>query len=192
MTLLAWLGALGIGLTLGLLGAGGSILTVPVLVYVVGEAPKAAVAESLAIVGVIAAIGALPYARKGLVAWTTVLLFGVPGMMGSYVGAVAGKYVSGHVQLTAFSVLMLAAALLMMRPPHAASKPLAASKPVKVKRKAPAQAFAEGMLIGVEGFGIGVLTGFMGVGGGFIIVPALVLLVGLPMHLAIGTSLVTI
>jgi uncharacterized protein len=194
MTLLAWLGALGIGLTLGLLGAGGSILTVPVLVYVVGEAPKAAVAESLAIVGVIAAIGALPYARKGLVAWTTVLLFGVPGMMGSYVGAVAGKYVSGHAQLIAFSVLMLAASLLMMRPPQAAaaSKPVAASKPMKVKRKAPAQAFAEGMLIGVEGFGIGVLTGFMGVGGGFLIVPALVLLVGLPMHLAIGTSLATI
>src|SRR5689334_10333163 len=188
MTPLAWLGALGIGLTLGLLGAGGSILTVPVLVYVVGEAPKAAVAESLAIVGVIAAIGALPYARKGLVAWTTVLLFGVPGMMGSYVGAVAGKYVSGHIQLIAFSVLMLFASLLMMRPPHAG----AASKPVKVKRKAPAQAFAEGMLIGVEGFAIGVLTGFMGVGGGFLIVPALVLLVGLPMHLAIGTSLATI
>jgi len=192
MTLLAWLGALGIGLTLGLLGAGGSILTVPVLVYVVGEAPKAAVAESLAIVGVIAAIGALPYARKGLVAWTTVLLFGVPGMMGSYVGAVAGKYVSGHIQLIAFSVLMLFASLLMMRPPHAASKAGAASKPVKVKRKAPAQAFAEGMLIGAEGFGIGVLTGFVGVGGGFLIVPALVLLVGLPMHLAIGTSLATI
>jgi uncharacterized membrane protein YfcA len=189
MTLLAWLGALGIGVTLGLLGAGGSILTVPVLVYVVGEAPKAAVAESLAIVGTIAAVGALPYARKGLVAWTTVLLFGVPGMMGSYVGAVAGKYVSGHIQLTAFSVLMLVASLLMMKPPTRS----VASKPVKVvQRKTPAQAFAEGMVIGVEGFAIGVLTGFMGVGGGFLIVPALVLLVGLPMHLAIGTSLATI
>jgi uncharacterized membrane protein YfcA len=190
MTPLAWLGALGIGLTLGLLGAGGSILTVPVLVYVVGEAPKAAVAESLAIVGTIAAIGAMPYARKGLVAWSTVLLFGVPGMMGSYVGAVAGKYVSGHVQLTAFSALMLLASLLMMRPPHRTPATVAASKPMK--RKPPAQAFADGMLIGVEGFGIGVLTGFMGVGGGFLIVPALVLLVGLPMHLAIGTSLATI
>lgn len=192
MTLLAWLGALGIGLTLGLLGAGGSILTVPVLVYLVGEPPKAAVAESLAIVGAIAAVGALPYARKGLVAWPTVLLFGVPGMMGSYVGAVAGKFVSGQVQLTAFSGLMLVASLLMMRPPapQAASKPVRATP--KPQQKPAAAAFVDGLVIGVEGFFIGVATGFMGVGGGFLIVPALVLLVGLPMHLAIGTSLATI
>src|SRR5215831_6889698 len=117
MTLLAWVGALGIGLTLGLLGAGGSILTVPVLVYLVGEPAKAAVAESLAIVGAIAAVGALPYARKRLVSWPTVLLFSGPGMMGSYVGAAAGKFVSGTVQLTAFSALMLVAALFMIRPP---------------------------------------------------------------------------
>src|SRR5689334_14661049 len=107
MTPLAWLGALAIGLTLGLLGAGGSILTVPVLVYLVGEPPKAAVAASLAIVGTIAAIGAIPYARKGLVSWHTVLLFSLPGMMGSYVGALAGKHVSGEIQLTAFEALML-------------------------------------------------------------------------------------
>src|SRR5689334_9276140 len=149
MTLLAWLGALAIGLTLGLLGAGGSILTVPVLVYLVGEPPKAAVAESLAIVGAIAAVGAVPYARKGLVAWPTVLLFSLPGMMGSYVGAVAGKYVTGHVQLTAFSGLMLLAAALMLRPPvrggsgtatgTAAAAP--ASKPVR--KKSPVAAFAD-------------------------------------------------
>lgn len=188
MTLLAWLGALGIGLTLGLLGAGGSILTVPVLVYIVGEPAKAAVAESLAIVGAIAAVGALPYARKGLVSWQTVLLFGLPGMMGSYVGAVAGKYVSGQVQLTAFSALMLLAALLMMRPPAG----LAASNQGKERTKTRAAAFAAGMALGAQGFAIGVATGFMGVGGGFLIVPALVLVVGLPMHLAIGTSLATI
>jgi uncharacterized membrane protein YfcA len=192
MTLFAWLGALGIGLTLGLLGAGGSILTVPVLVYLVGESPKAAVAESLAIVGAIAAVGALPYARKGLVSWPTVLLFGLPGMMGSYVGAVAGKYVSGHVQLTAFSVLMLLAALLMMRPPTRSVAAAGASKPVRTTPKPPAAAFVDGLVIGAEGFLIGVATGFMGVGGGFLIVPAFVLLVGLPIHLAIGTSLATI
>jgi uncharacterized membrane protein YfcA len=197
MTLLAWLGALGIGLTLGLLGAGGSILTVPVLVYIVGESPKAAVAESLAIVGAIAAFGALPYARRRLVAWPTVLLFSLPGMMGSYVGAVAGKYVSGQVQLTAFSALMLIAALLMMRAPGRAAALVAA--PVGVPAgatdappKTPLASFMEGAVVGCEGFVIGVATGFMGVGGGFLIVPALVLLVGLPMHLAIGTSLATI
>jgi uncharacterized membrane protein YfcA len=189
MTLLAWLGALGIGLTLGLLGAGGSILTVPVLVYIVGEPPKAAVAESLAIVGAIAAVGALPYARKRLVSWPTVLLFSVPGMMGSYVGAVAGKYVSGQVQLTAFSALMLVAALLMMRAPGRLAAPAGTKTTTPKTRLA---AFIEGVGIGIEGFLIGVATGFMGVGGGFLIVPALVLLVGLPMHLAIGTSLATI
>jgi uncharacterized membrane protein YfcA len=208
MTLISWLGALGIGLTLGLLGAGGSILTVPVLVYLVGEPPKAAVAESLAIVGAIAAVGAVPYARKGLVSWHTVLLFSLPGMMGSYVGAVAGKYVSGDVQLTAFSGLMLVAALLMMRPPkgmaaraasNASTHPAPASQtsalPPAVaarKPKSNVSAFLGGTVIGAEGFVIGVATGFVGVGGGFMIVPALVLLVGLPMHLAIGTSLATI
>jgi uncharacterized membrane protein YfcA len=199
MTLLAWLGALGIGLTLGLLGAGGSILTVPVLVYLVGEPPKAAVAESLAIVGAIASIGALPYARKRLVSWPTVLLFSLPGMMGSYVGAVAGKYVSGHTQLTAFSALMLVAALLMMRAPGrraGAQAQTPASGATPGAKTAPPKtrlaAFIEGVAIGIEGFVIGVATGFMGVGGGFLIVPALVLLVGLPMHLAIGTSLATI
>jgi uncharacterized protein len=206
MTFVSWLGALGIGLTLGLLGAGGSILTVPVLVYLVGEPPKAAVAESLAIVGAIAAVGAVPYARKGLVAWHTVLLFSVPGMMGSYVGAVAGKYVSGQVQLTAFSGLMLLAALLMMRPPKGispGSASNASSAPAAARASAPARAttktsksnvsaFLSGTVIGAEGFVIGIATGFVGVGGGFLIVPALVLLVGLPMHLAIGTSLATI
>jgi uncharacterized protein len=199
MTLLAWLGALGIGLTLGLLGAGGSILTVPVLVYVVGEPPKTAVAESLAIVGAIAAVGALPYARKGLVSWPTVLLFGLPGMMGSYVGAVAGKYVTGHVQITAFSGVMLVASLLMMRSSGrngTRTRTVVAASDTEGsqtrKRTSAAGAFAGGMLLGVQGFAIGVATGFLGVGGGFLIVPALVLLVGLPMHLAIGTSLATI
>jgi len=172
-----------------------------VLVYLVGEPPKAAVAESLAIVGAIAAVGALPYARKGLVAWPTVLLFGLPGMMGSYVGAVAGKYVSGHVQLTAFSALMLLAAALLMRPParqratQAATADETGGAPVAskpIRTKAPAAAFVDGLVLGTEGFAIGVATGFLGVGGGFLIVPAFVLLVGLPMHLAIGTSLATI
>jgi uncharacterized membrane protein YfcA len=206
VTLLAWLGALGIGLSLGLLGAGGSILTVPVLVYLVGEPAKAAVAESLAIVAAIAAVGALPYTRKRLVSWPTVLLFAAPGMMGSYVGAAAGKFVSGTVQLTAFSALMLVAALLMMRPatPAASSAASASASPSPSPSASPSAwakatrsktrtaAFVNGVVIGIEGFAIGVVTGFMGIGGGFLIVPALVLFVGLPMHLAIGTSLATI
>jgi uncharacterized membrane protein YfcA len=190
VTPFAWIGALAIGLTLGLLGAGGSILTVPVLVYLVGEPPKAAVAESLAIVGTIAGVGMVPYARKRLVSWHTVLLFSLPGMMGSYVGAVAGKHVSGDVQITAFGGLMLVAGVLMMRRPA----PTGARE--LPQRERPTQsaiaALTEGLIVGIEGFLIGIMTGFLGVGGGFLIVPALVLLVGLPMHLAIGTSLATI
>ncbi len=191
MTALAWIGAAAIGLTLGLLGAGGSILTVPVLVYLVGEPPKAAVAASLAIVGAIAAVGAIPYARKGLVSWHTVLLFSLPGMMGSYVGALAGKHVSCEVQLTAFEALMLMAGLMMLRRPgrSPAQEPAGEKSP---EGQSALAALTEGLIVGIEGFVIGMATGFLGVGGGFLIVPALVLLVGLPMHLAIGTSLATI
>jgi uncharacterized membrane protein YfcA len=212
MTPLAWLGALAIGLTLGLLGAGGSILTVPVLVYLVGEPAKAAVAESLAIVGTIAAVSVVPYARKRLVSWHTVLLFSLPGMMGSYVGALAGKLVSGNVQITAFSGLMVLAGILMMRRPSKQKAPADCPPDAPIDTSAgaataaaattaagsqtqgqsPIAALVEGLIVGVEGFVIGMATGFLGVGGGFLIVPALVLLVGLPMHLAIGTSLATI
>jgi uncharacterized membrane protein YfcA len=87
---LALLGALFIGLALGLLGSGGSILTVPVLVYLLGEPPKQAIAESLLIVGGIALLGAIPYAKQGLVDWRNVLLFGLPGMAGTYLGAWPG------------------------------------------------------------------------------------------------------
>jgi uncharacterized membrane protein YfcA len=195
MTLLAWIGAFAIGLSLGLLGSGGSILTVPVLAYVVGEPEKMAIAESLAIVGAIAAISLVPYARKRLVSWSTVLLFSLPGMMGSYVGALGGKLVSGHVQITAFSVIMILAALLMLRAPmpgRDARAPTETSTSLDAPVPSRVASFFAGAIIGLQGFAIGIATGFLGVGGGFLIVPALVLLVGLPMHLAIGTSLATI
>jgi uncharacterized membrane protein YfcA len=185
MTPLAWLGALAIGLTLGLLGSGGSILTVPVLVYLVGVPDKIAIAESLAIVGLIAAIGATPYARRGLVSWSTVVLFGLPGMAGSYVGALAAKSISGHVQMLLFAVLMLAAALSMLRPTVAALAP-----PGTADAAADGDAaWSRYRVIIVQGFGVGTMTGLVGVGGGFLVIPALVLLIGLPMHVAIGTSL---
>jgi uncharacterized membrane protein YfcA len=201
VTPLALLGALAIGLTLGLLGSGGSILTVPVLVYLVGVPEKAAIAESLAIVGLIAAGGVIPFAVRRLVSWSTVLLFSLPGMVGAYMGALAATRISARVQLILFAVLMLSAAGLMLRRSvaHADSTPGTPQKPHD-----PADAAAPGSAsnphatkqevetVIVQGFGIGVLTGLVGVGGGFLIVPALVLLVHLPMHMAVGTSLATI
>ncbi len=175
---LAWLGALAIGLSLGLLGSGGSILTVPVLIYWVGEAEKVAIAESLAIVGLIAAFGSLPYSRKGLVSWRLVGLFGVPGMAGAHLGAIIGGRISGTLQLAIFAFIMMAAAVLMFRSPR-----LTPNAPPN-----PRQAWKTAL----DGFLVGVTTGLVGVGGGFLIVPALVLLGGLPMLAAVGTSLTII
>lgn len=178
---MAWLGALAVGLTLGLLGSGGSILTVPVLVYLVGEPEKLAVAESLGIVAIISLVGMVPFAWAGRVAWRAVAFFGLPGMAGAYLGAYLSGFVGGAVQLTAFAVVMLLAALLMLRPMAAPKGPRGPS----AVRQAPWKLAAQGL-------GVGVLAGVIGVGGGFLIVPALVLLDGLPMRRAVGTSLAII
>ncbi|MEW6420362.1 MAG: sulfite exporter TauE/SafE family protein [Deinococcota bacterium] len=177
--ILAWIGAALIGLSLGLLGSGGSILTVPVLVYLVGEPDKLAIAESLAIVGGISLFGALPYALKRQIDWRSVLWFGVPGVTGTYLGAALSVYLSGVVQLMLFAVVMLLASVMMFRP----------TKEVQVDA---APHPRSPLKIGLEGLSVGVLTGLVGVGGGFLIIPALVLLGGLPMSLAVGTSLLII
>ena len=174
----ALLGAVAIGLVLGLLGSGGSILTVPVLVYLAHEPDKVAIAESLAIVGAIAAVGAVPYARQKLVDWHSVLYFGVPGIVGTYGGAALSELIPGAVQLALFAVVMILAAALMFRGKKVDDSAERARQPL--------------WLIGVEGLFVGVLTGLVGVGGGFLIVPALVLLGGLSMRLAVGTSLLII
>lgn len=176
---LALLGAVAIGIVLGLLGSGGSILTVPVLVYLAGQPDKVAIAESLAIVGAIAAVGAVPYARQKLVDWHSVLYFGVPGIIGTYGGAALAKWVPGAVQLALFAVVMILAAGLMFRGrKEVAQDEVHARQPL--------------WLIAAEGLVVGVLTGLVGVGGGFLIVPALVLLGGLSMRVAVGTSLLII
>lgn len=173
--LYALLGAAAIGLVLGLLGSGGSILTVPVLVYLAGQPDKVAIAESLAIVGAIASVGAVPYARQRLVDWRAVLGFGVPGIVGTYLGAVAAAYVAGAVQLALFGVVMLAAAGAMLKGRAGLEGEAREPRPV--------------VAVAALGVAVGVMTGLVGVGGGFLIVPALVLLVGLDMRLAVGTSL---
>ena len=172
--LYALLGAVAIGLVLGLLGSGGSILAVPVLVYLADQPEKVAIAESLAIVGAIASVGALTYARQGLVDWKSVLGFGVPGIIGTYGGAALAAFVPGAAQLVLFGIVMILAAGAML-------KGRAGMESGRQKRPA--------WVVALLGAGVGVMTGLVGVGGGFLIIPALVLLVGLDMRLAVGTSL---
>ncbi|WP_156303167.1 sulfite exporter TauE/SafE family protein, partial [Thermus aquaticus] len=147
----------------------------PVLVYLLGEHPKQAIAESLLVVGGIALLGAIPFALRGLVDWRNILFFGLPGMAGTYLGAWLSQFVSGQVQLLTFALVMILAAYFMARP-----------TPLRPTQK------RQAWKIVLEGTAVGALTGFVGVGGGFLIVPALVLLGGLPMHLAVGTSLLII
>jgi uncharacterized membrane protein YfcA len=180
MILLALLGAACIGITLGLLGSGGSILTVPILVYLLNKDGKIAITESLAIVGGIAAFGVIPHAHKGLVRWKTAALFGGPGMAGASLGAVAGGKMSDAVQLILFACVMLTAAWFMFR------------KSTKNAVQAEAKTSPSVWLVMLEGFAVGIMTGIVGVGGGFLIVPSLVLLAGLPIHHAVATSLVVI
>lgn len=173
----AILGALAVGLSLGLLGSGGSILTIPALVYLLHQPTKLAIAGSLAIVGSIALIGAARYAQQGLVSWRLVASFGVPGVVATWGGAWLSQFVPGALQLAVFAGIMGVAAWGMLRPPAAASVP-ANPRPLP--------------WLVVAGIGVGLVTGFVGVGGGFLLVPALVFLAGLGMHRAVATSLVVI
>lgn len=178
----AVLGALAVGLSLGVFGSGGSILTVPILIYLLRHPDKAAIAESLAIVGSIALLTAVPYALGRHVRWRYALLFGLPGMAGTYVGAWLASYVPGYVQLFVFAGVMVMAAIRMWR---RSSRKAAAMNDTRPTHHA-------AWKIALLGVGVGTLTGFVGVGGGFLIVPALVLLAGLTMRHAIATSLVII
>ncbi|MCP9290684.1 sulfite exporter TauE/SafE family protein [Gracilimonas sediminicola] len=175
---LAWCGALLIGISLGLLGSGGSILTVPVLIYLVGEPEKLAIAESLGIVAAISFIGSIPYVIKKEVHWVSLIFFGIPGMIGTYGGASLSQYISGNTQLMIFAGVMIIAAYMMIR------------ERTKVSYKKPAS-IPKWVLV-IEGLVVGVLTGLVGVGGGFLIIPALVLIGGLSMRVAVGTSLLII
>lgn len=176
--LLALLGALVIGISLGLLGAGGSMLTLPILIFILQRPEKLAIAESLAIVACIACVGALPYALRAQIHWKSVLCFGIPGMLGAYLGAYGSHQLSSGVQLMIFSFLLLFVAVMMIF-----DYPSFEHKPVLSHSIG---------LIALEGFGIGCITGSLGVGGGFLIVPCLVLFNNLSMLLAVGTSLAII
>jgi len=167
-----------IGVSLGLLGGGGSILTLPILTYAIGMETKAAIASSLFVVGVTSATGAIAHARAGRIQWRTGLLFGAAGMAGAYVGGRAAAYVSGGILMVLFAIMMFATAIAMLRGRRGVMT--ARRRPLAVRK------------VLVEGVVVGVVTGIVGAGGGFLVVPALVLLGGLPMDIAVGTSLVVI
>lgn len=183
--------ALLIGIVLGLIGSGGSILTVPVLVYGLGVEPITATAYSLFIVGMTALVGAVPFARRGDVDVRALFAFALPSILAVYATRLwllpalpdvwfttdVLTITKGKGILLLFAVLMVGAAIAMMRDAGPDERAHAVRRPV---------------LMAVEGAVVGALTGLVGAGGGFLIIPALVLLAGLPMKAAVGTSLVLI
>lgn len=168
-----------IGLSLGLLGGGGSILTVPILTYVAGLDAKEAIASSLFVVGATSAVSAVNHARAGRVKWRTGLLFGAAGMAGAFGGGLLGGFIPGTVLMIAFGLMMVATSVAMIRGRRSRSATDTDHELPVVK-------------VIVEGLVVGLVTGLVGAGGGFLVVPALALLGGLPMPVAVGTSLVVI
>lgn len=167
-----------VGISLGLLGGGGSILTVPLLAYVAGLDPKHAIATSLFVVGVTSAVGSITHARAGRVRWRVAGIFGAAAMAGAYGGGRLAHFIPGNVLLIAFALIMIAAAVAMLRGRREVGDESAGPLPI--------------LKIVLQGASVGVISGLVGAGGGFLLVPALALVGGLPMPVAVGTSLVVI
>jgi uncharacterized membrane protein YfcA len=192
--LLGYFAAIFIGLSLGIMGGGGSILTVPVLVYLMGVSPVLSTAYSLFVVGSTSVVGASGYFRRGLVSLRTAVVFLLPSLLAVFavrkvllpaiphqLFAVGGFVVTKDLLvLVAFAVLMVVAAASMIRSRRVELVPGVAA--------VPSRSFNYPLILGI-GLVVGTLTGFVGAGGGFLIIPALVLGARLPMKLAVGTSL---
>ena len=172
-----------VGVNLGILGGGGSVLTVPILVYLAGQDTKEAIATSLFVVGVTSLAALIPHARAHRVRWRTGLLFGAFSMVGAYGGGRVAEYVPGTALLVAFAAMMLATAAAMLRKPRRPGEPQSPQPP---HRDLPLKHVA------AVGLVVGAVTGLVGSGGGFLVVPALAILGGLPMSSAVGTSLLVI
>lgn len=171
-----------IGLSLGLIGGGGSIITVPVLVYVIGVEAHDAIGMSLAVVGGTSFVGSLLHYRKGTLDLKTGMTFGFSGIIGALIGSPLTHFLSPTQLMLTFALIMLIIATLMLR------------RQRKGVIEVTEQIYEKPNLLKalLAGLGVGILTGFLGVGGGFLIVPALVMFGGLPMKQAIGTSLFVI
>jgi hypothetical protein len=189
--------ALFIGLALGLLGGGGSILTLPILRYVLGMDAHDAIAVSLLVVGTTSAAAMVPHARKGNVRWRTGIVFGLAGMLGAFGAGRIAHFIPSSILLGLFGVMMMVTALAMMRGRKAPASAAATSAAGPAATPAdPVEGTKENELpiakVIAEGLVVGAVTGLVGAGGGFLVVPALVLLGGLSMEVAVGTSLVVI
>lgn len=179
-----WSGA-AIGLILGLVGGGGSIVAVPLLVYVVGvESPHAAIGTAAVAVALNALAGLGVHARAGTVKWPCALTFSLAGIAGATLGAHAGKAMDGERLLALFGAMMVVVGLAMLRPRRSPEDP-----DVRLTRTSAGHLLPR--LI-PAGLGVGLLAGFFGIGGGFLIVPALILATGMPLRTAVGTSLVAV
>lgn len=173
------------GLLLGVFGSGGSIITMPALLYLLNIEAKSAIAMSLGIVAVTATITALDNWRRGNVNLKVTAIFGIFGIVGTYAGALLGVITPVLIQLILFAVVMYLAAWRMLKPKAAI---LVGAALLDDCEKGDSETPHYGH-IALHGIGVGILTGIVGVGGGFLIVPALVLLSGLSMKRAVGTSL---
>lgn len=168
-----------VGVALGAFGGGGSILTVPILRYALGMEAHSAIAVSLLVVGTTSLAAVVPHARKKRVEWRIGVVFGLAGMAGAYVAGRFAHLIPEAVLLVAFGLMMFATALAMLRGRR--------SRDVeRTDKRMPILAIV------LEGLVVGAVTGLVGAGGGFLVVPALVLLGRLPMNVAVGTSLVVI
>ena len=185
MLILGYFLAALIGLSLGLMGGGGSILTVPIFVYVLAFDPKQAIVMSLPVVGVTSLAGAITHWRAGNVNLRTAGLFGVVAMIGAFIGARLAVFLNGTVQLSLLAVVMLVAAISMFR---SARRATSAATPSSA---ADGHVASLALLLPVA-LCVGLMTGVVGIGGGFLVVPALVLLARAPMKQAVGTSLLVI
>ncbi len=189
-----------IGLSLGALGGGGSILTVPALVYLLGQDPRAATTGSLLIVGITALVGMVAHHQAGRVRLVQGLVFGVLGTAGAYLGSRLSATVPPSVLLAAFSVLMLVVAAMMVLRRRAQLRAAAGGEVEAGSPNGPALQVRPTLVsdclrvlrVVAVASAVGLLTGFFGVGGGFVVVPALVLALGFTMPVAVGTSLLVI
>lgn len=198
MDILTILAGMATGTVLGLFGSGGSIIATPALLYLLDVAPKSAIAMSLGIVAVTATIAALDNWKRGNVDVSVATVFGLFGVAGTYAGARLGVVTPVAIQLTVFALVMYAAAWRMLKPARLVSASGTHAGNASVQPQASGNAAAlpcTGLFspcmahMALHGIGVGILTGFVGVGGGFLIVPALVLLSRIPMKIAVGTSL---